>query len=92
MDLFLDNLFELALLSAPWLVLGLVVAGLIRAWLPVDLVGKSLGGTGVGSVTRSALNRCPAATLLLWYPAGGIFPAPFRGLQRIDSLFPYRHS
>ena len=53
------NILDLALLSAPWLVLGLVAAGLIRAWLPVEMVGKSLGGSGLGPVTRAAIIGAP---------------------------------
>ena len=53
------NTLELALLSAPWLILGLVVAGLIKAFLPVDLVGRSLGGSNLGAVTRAALIGAP---------------------------------
>lgn len=56
---FLDNSWQLALLSAPWLLLGLLVAGLIRAWLPVQLVGRSLGDSGFRSVTRAALIGAP---------------------------------
>ncbi len=53
------NTLDLALLSAPWLILGLVVAGLIKAFLPVDLVGRSLGGSNLGAVTRAALIGAP---------------------------------
>lgn len=53
------NTVELALLSAPWLLLGLVVAGLIKAFMPVELVGRSLGGAGLGAVTRAALIGAP---------------------------------
>ena len=56
---FLDNSWRLALLSAPWLLLGLVAAGLIRAWLPTQLVGRALGGSGLPSVTRAALVGAP---------------------------------
>lgn len=56
---FLDNSWRLALLSAPWLLLGLVAAGLIRAWLPMQLVGRTLGGSGLPSVTRAALVGAP---------------------------------
>jgi len=55
----LENILDLALLSAPWLVLGLVAAGLIRAWLPVEMVGRSLGGSGLGPVTRAAIVGAP---------------------------------
>jgi len=59
MEHVLANILDLALLSAPWLMLGLVAAGLIRAWLPVEMVGKSLGGSGLGPVTRAAIVGAP---------------------------------
>ena len=59
MEELLQNVLNLALLSAPWLLLGLLAAGLIRAWLPVELVGHSLGGSGLGPVTRAAVIGAP---------------------------------
>lgn len=59
LELLFKNTLDLALLSAPWLLLGLVAAGLIRAWLPMELVGRSLGGRGLGAVTRAALIGAP---------------------------------
>ncbi len=59
MELFLENTLELALVSAPWLLFGLVAAGLIRAWLPMDLVGRSLGGSGLVPVAKAALIGAP---------------------------------
>ncbi len=59
MGLFLENTLELALVSAPWLLLGLVAAGLIRAWLPMDLVGWPLGGSGLAPVAKAALIGAP---------------------------------
>ncbi len=59
MENLLNNTLELALASAPWLVFGLVAAGLIRAWLPMSLVGSSLGGSGFAPVLRAALIGAP---------------------------------
>ncbi|MET0103626.1 MAG: SO_0444 family Cu/Zn efflux transporter [Sedimenticola sp.] len=59
MDLFLHNTLELAMASAPWLVFGLVAAGLIRAWLPMELVTRAIGGRGVKSVFRAAIIGAP---------------------------------
>lgn len=55
----LENILKMALVSAPWLLLGLVAAGLIHAWLPMKLVGRALGGSGPGSVFRAALIGAP---------------------------------
>jgi uncharacterized membrane protein YraQ (UPF0718 family) len=54
-----ENILQIALISAPWLLLGLVAAGLIHAWLPMKLVGQALGGSGPGAVLRAALVGAP---------------------------------
>jgi uncharacterized protein len=66
MDVVLDSLerfasatLELGLKAAPWLVFGLVVAGVVRAWLPDRLVAKWLGGGGMGGAVRAALIGTP---------------------------------
>ncbi|WP_428623157.1 SO_0444 family Cu/Zn efflux transporter [Sedimenticola sp.] len=59
MNTFFDNLLALALESAPWLLFGLIAAGLIRAWLPVHLAGQMLGGRGLRPVMRAALVGAP---------------------------------
>ncbi|MCW8907310.1 MAG: SO_0444 family Cu/Zn efflux transporter [Sedimenticola sp.] len=59
MSSFLENSLALALDSAPWLLFGLLAAGLIRAWLPVRLVGDSLGRSGFLPVLRAALVGAP---------------------------------
>ncbi len=59
MSTFINNLLALALESAPWLLVGLIAAGLIRAWLPLHLAGQTLGGCGVASVLRAALLGAP---------------------------------
>jgi len=83
MELFLENTLELALVSAPWLLFGLVAAGLIRAWLPMELVGRSLGGSG--------LVRRASAPLFLRHSAGGHVVAPFRGIPRLHHLVSHIH-
>ncbi len=55
----LENTLRIALISAPWLLLGLVAAGLIHAWLPMKTVGRALGGSGLGAVVRAALVGAP---------------------------------
>jgi hypothetical protein len=59
MSSFFDNSLALALESAPWLLFGLIAAGLIRAWLPVHLAGRMLGGRGLAPVLRAALVGAP---------------------------------
>lgn len=55
----IENSLDLALDSAPWLLFGLVAAGLMRAWLPMRIVGKALGGSGPGAVIKAAVIGAP---------------------------------
>ncbi len=75
------NILWLALLSAPWLVLGLAAAGLIRAWVPLTTAARMLGGCGLGAVTRAALIGAPLPLC-----SCGVLPAAFalhrRGASR----------
>ncbi len=43
---FLTNFADLYLDAAPWLLLGLIGAGLTKAWLPDDRLSQWLGGGG----------------------------------------------
>jgi uncharacterized membrane protein YraQ (UPF0718 family) len=45
--------------AAPWLLFGLLAAGLIKAWLPENLLSRWLGKPGFGSVFRAALIGTP---------------------------------
>ena len=56
---FLENLYLLSLDAAPLLLLGLVLAGLMKAWLPTAMLEKQLGGPGVGPVIKAALLGAP---------------------------------
>lgn len=55
----IENTLDLALDSAPWLLFGLSAAGLMRAWIPMKIVGESLGGSGPGAVIKAALIGAP---------------------------------
>ena len=44
---------------APWLLLGLLGAGLIKAWLPADKVSSWLGNPGIFSIIKAALLGTP---------------------------------
>lgn len=54
-----ESVYEVALQAAPWLVLGLVVAGLIHSFLPPARVTRWLGGGGLGSILKAALLGAP---------------------------------
>jgi len=56
---FIDSLWHVCLEAAPWLLLGLLVAGLIKSFLPARVLGRWLGGRGVGAIVRAALLGTP---------------------------------
>lgn len=56
---FLNNLYLLSLDAAPLLLMGLVLAGLMKAWIPSALLEKQLGKPGIGSVIKAALLGAP---------------------------------
>ncbi|MDF1615083.1 SO_0444 family Cu/Zn efflux transporter [Desulfurivibrio dismutans] len=59
LQLFFSNTLGLALDAAPWLLLGLALAGLIKAWIPEQLLGRWLGGKGLPAVMRASLVGAP---------------------------------
>ncbi len=59
MSLFARNLLDLYLDAAPWLLLGLVVAGLIKAWLPGERLNRWLSGGPLWSIIKAALVGAP---------------------------------
>lgn len=56
---FANYVLEFYLDAAPFLVLGLVAAGLVRVWLPEALLQVWLGGRGIGPVVKAALIGAP---------------------------------
>ncbi len=58
MDL-LRNTLALYLDAAPWLLLGLIAAGLIKAWVPEASMHRWLGGRGIWPVIKAALIGAP---------------------------------
>lgn len=55
----LGNTLELFLDAAPWLLLGLAAAGLIKAWVPDALIARWLGGHGSWPVVKAAFIGAP---------------------------------
>ncbi|MGS2744419.1 SO_0444 family Cu/Zn efflux transporter [Halomonas sp. LS-001] len=55
----INELLSIALSAAPWLMLGLVIAGLIKALMPEHLLQRWMGGRGVGSILRAAVIGMP---------------------------------
>jgi len=61
MDKFTDlitNFIELSTEASPWLLLGLLFAGLMKAWVPTKILSKHLGG-GHKSIIKAALIGAP---------------------------------
>ena len=45
--------------SAPWLLLGLFIAGVIKSFIPSDYLTRHLGGTGVATTIKAAFIGAP---------------------------------
>jgi len=73
---FLENTLDLFLEAAPWLVLGLAFAGLIKAWLPEGALLRWLGGRGLWPVLKAAVIGAPLPLC-----SCGVLPAAI-GLKR----------
>jgi len=56
---FLKQTWHIAVEAAPWLLLGLVAAGLIYGFVPTDKLTRWLGGRGIGGVLRAAVIGAP---------------------------------
>lgn len=56
---FLQNFWDLFVLSAPWLLFGLVVAAMMKVWIPMDWLQRQLGGEGVKPIIKGALLGAP---------------------------------
>ncbi|TVL18198.1 permease [Shewanella xiamenensis] len=72
----LNNFIDLFLDSAPWLLLGLVLAGLLKVFVPMAWMQKQLGGHGFKTVVKAALLGAPLPLC-----SCGVIPAAV-GLRR----------
>ena len=79
---FLNNLLELSLEAAPWLVLGLIIGGLIKALVPTRFLQKHLSGDGFVSIVKAALFGAPLPLC-----SCGVIPAAL-GLRRAGASKP----
>ncbi|GEM80760.1 SO_0444 family Cu/Zn efflux transporter [Vibrio superstes] len=70
------NFIDLFLESAPWMLLGLVIAGLLKEWIPTDLLTKHLGGKGPKTTIKAAFIGAPLPLC-----SCGVIPAAM-GLRR----------
>lgn len=55
----INNIWSVYLDTAIWLLLGLIAAGLVKAYIPEDAMQKWLGGNGVAAVGKAALFGAP---------------------------------
>jgi len=72
----LMNFAQLFLISAPWLMLGLFIAGLINVYLPTNFLRKHLGKDGFLTTVKAALIGAPMPLC-----SCGVIPAAL-GLRR----------
>ncbi len=72
----LENFITLFLESAPWLLLGLILAGMLKMFVPMAWMHKQLGGHGVKSTVKAALLGAPLPLC-----SCGVIPAAI-GLRR----------
>ncbi|WOT05483.1 SO_0444 family Cu/Zn efflux transporter [Shewanella youngdeokensis] len=72
----LHNFIELFLDSAPWLLLGLVLAGMLKMFVPMAWMQKQLGGHGVKTTVKAAVLGAPLPLC-----SCGVIPAAV-GLRR----------
>ncbi|MBM7071153.1 SO_0444 family Cu/Zn efflux transporter [Shewanella sp. 202IG2-18] len=71
-----ENFLELFLESAPWLLLGLLIAGLLKMFVSMEWMNKQLGGYGFKTVIKAALFGAPLPLC-----SCGVIPAAV-GLRR----------
>ncbi|TMO54647.1 SO_0444 family Cu/Zn efflux transporter [Pseudoalteromonas phenolica] len=72
----LSNFWSLFLVSAPWLMLGLLLAGLLNVFIPKNFLQKHLGKEGVWTTIKAALIGAPMPLC-----SCGVIPAAV-GLRR----------
>lgn len=58
LNLLFSNFIDLAMEASPWLLLGLLIAGLMKAWLPSKLLSNHLG-KGKSAIVKAALIGAP---------------------------------
>ncbi|WP_163936794.1 SO_0444 family Cu/Zn efflux transporter [Paraferrimonas sp. SM1919] len=72
----INNFIDLFVESAPWLMLGLIIAGMLKMFIPMKWMESQLGGTGVKPVLKAAIIGAPLPLC-----SCGVIPAAV-GLRR----------
>ncbi len=79
---FLENFIHLFTESAPWLLLGLLIAGLMKWLVPIELLQRHMGGNNLSSVIKAAFIGAPLPLC-----SCGVIPAAI-GLRRAGASKP----
>lgn len=79
---FLSNFAALFQESAPWLLLGLLVAGIVNLLVPIDLLKKHMGERSLFSIVKAAIIGAPLPLC-----SCGVIPAAL-GLRRAGASKP----
>ena len=77
-----QNFVALFLESAPWLLLGLLVAGIMHELVPVTFLERHMGNNSVGAITKAAVIGAPLPLC-----SCGVIPAAL-GLRRSGASTP----
>ncbi|MCF2856635.1 SO_0444 family Cu/Zn efflux transporter [Pseudoalteromonas sp. SMS1] len=72
----IDNFWQLFVVSAPWLMLGLFLAGILNVFIPKDFLQRHLGKEGLWTTVKAALIGAPMPLC-----SCGVIPAAI-GLRR----------
>jgi len=56
---FFENLLNLFLDTAVWLLFGLLLAAILKGWIPTALIKRWLSGRGIGPAIRAAIIGAP---------------------------------
>ncbi|TQF66864.1 SO_0444 family Cu/Zn efflux transporter [Pseudoalteromonas luteoviolacea] len=72
----IDNFWQLFVVSAPWLMLGLLLAGILNVFIPKDFLQRHLGKEGLWTTIKAALIGAPMPLC-----SCGVIPAAI-GLRR----------
>lgn len=80
--LLLDNFIGLFIESAPWLLMGLLVAGIMHELVPVSMLQKHMGNNSIGAIIKAAVIGAPLPLC-----SCGVIPAAL-GLRRSGASKP----
>ncbi len=73
---YIHNFVILFVESAPWLIMGLVIAGLMKWFVPITLLQKHMGNNSIASIVKAAIIGAPLPLC-----SCGVIPAAI-GLRR----------